>query len=159
MKGISTILAMILIVIITVALIGLTYTFASGLITTVSTGAQNQTSTITTNLQKTVYISGTPTCTNDTTKVNVSFTIKVTGAAGINKELGASIDGADMTGTTYEYWTASPTTLISNSVLSPNKVQGYIMNFSKSATTYKARTITISSPAGDVSYTISSCAY
>jgi archaellum component FlaG (FlaF/FlaG flagellin family) len=56
MKGISTILAMILIVIIVVALIGLTYTFAVGLFSSTTQGASTQTQTVTQNMQKSANI-------------------------------------------------------------------------------------------------------
>jgi len=81
MKGISTILAMILIVIIVVALIGLTYTFAVGLFSTTTAGATEQTAAVTKRLDQSVTFLTDPTCTNYTSDSWViKFTIKHTGA-------------------------------------------------------------------------------
>jgi len=80
MKGISTILAMILIVIIVVALIGLTYTFAVGLFTTTTTGATGQTETVTKRLDQSVSFITDPTCTNTSDTWTISFTIRHSGA-------------------------------------------------------------------------------
>jgi len=167
MKGLSTILAMILIVIITVALIGLTYTFASGLITTTTTGAQNQTTTMTQNLQKTVIISG-ASCINTTPAAaviwtNVTFTVKATGANGISgtaHELSAALDGADISTGTNEY--GPNTTLITSSSISPGKIQTYVFAYSNKtpgplAGNTTSRLLVVSSPAGSVSYTIPGC--
>jgi hypothetical protein len=83
MKGISTILAMILIVIIVVALIGLTYTFAVGLFSTTSGTATSQVTTTTTRLDKQVSFIGTVTCGNYSGNANnwvIQFTIRHNGA-------------------------------------------------------------------------------
>ncbi len=80
MKGISTILAMILIVIIVVALIGLTYTFAVGLFGTATTGATGQTEAVTKRLDQSIGFVTSPICTNTTNAWTITFTIKHTGA-------------------------------------------------------------------------------
>ena len=80
MKGISTILAMILIVIIVVALIGLTYTFAVSLFTTTTVGATEQTQQVTEQMQKSVWISSVR-C--EETGQTLNFTIKNTGTMTI----------------------------------------------------------------------------
>ena len=82
MKGISTILAMILIVIIVVALIGLTYTFAVGLFSTTTSGATQQTSAVTERLQKSATIVS-ASCASGTTERNFTITIKNTGTLKI----------------------------------------------------------------------------
>jgi len=80
MKGISTILAMILIVIIVVALIGLTYTFAVGLFGTATTGATGQTEAVTKRLDQSIGFVTSPICTSNTENWTITFTIKHTGA-------------------------------------------------------------------------------
>ena len=84
MKGISTILAMILIVIIVVALIGLTYTFAVGLFGTATTGATGQTEAVTKRLDQSIGFVTSPTCNDISAGTDniweMKFTIKHTGA-------------------------------------------------------------------------------
>ena len=95
MKGISTILAMILIVIIVVALIGLTYTFAVGLFGTATSGATGQTQAVTERLQKSVAIIASN-CVRETSgAANFSFTLKNTGTMTVEGgTLKAFLDGA-----------------------------------------------------------------
>ena len=89
MKGISTILAMILIVIIVVALIGLTYTFAIGLFQTTTEGASSTTTDITERMQKSAVISSATCDASD----NIDFTIRATGSGDIDAaEIYAFID-------------------------------------------------------------------
>ncbi len=84
MKGISTILAMILIVIIVVALIGLTYTFAVGLFGTATGGATEQTATVTERLQKSGTIVSSSCDKNIVSEQrNFTVTIKNTGTLPI----------------------------------------------------------------------------
>ena len=85
MKGISTVLAIVLIVIIVVALVGLTYTFAVTLFTTAAGGAQEQATAVTERLQKSVTVVS---ASCDATLNQVYFTIRNTGTLGI--------DAADM---------------------------------------------------------------
>jgi len=82
MKGISTILAMILIVIIVVALIGLTYTFAVGLFSTTTGGATQQTTAVTERLQKSGTIVSASCGAAGATRT-FKFTIKNTGTLQI----------------------------------------------------------------------------
>ena len=77
MKGISTILATILIVIIVVALVSLTYTFAIGLFGTSSRGATGGVEQTTMRMDKAVAFVTDPTCSG--TGV-ISFTIRHLGA-------------------------------------------------------------------------------
>ena len=143
MKGISTILAMILIVIIVVALIGLTYTFAVGLFGTATTGATEQTAAVTTRLQKTVAIVASS-CEDGTTEDYVSFTLKHTGTIAIeNGELSAFLDGSkiDPTNTTYN-GKLSETGLAEGSLSD---------EFNHTTTDHKStRILRISAPAGEV---------
>jgi FlaG/FlaF family flagellin (archaellin) len=83
MKGISTILAMILIVIIVVALIGLTYTFAVGLFSTTTGGATQQTTAVTQRLQKSATIVSASCGSLSGSSRNFKFTIKNTGTLPI----------------------------------------------------------------------------
>ena len=90
MKGISTILAVILIVIIVVAMISLTYTFASSLIATTTTEAAKQTTTTAERMLKTVeFIIANCDANSD----EVKFTLRHTGSADINSgELAAFVN-------------------------------------------------------------------
>lgn len=81
MKGISTVLAVILIVIIVVALVGLTYTFAVTLFGTAAAGAEAQAAAVTERLQKSVTWAASPTCTG--TPDVIKFTLKHTGTVDI----------------------------------------------------------------------------
>jgi FlaG/FlaF family flagellin (archaellin) len=91
MKGISEILAMILIVIIVVALIGMTYTFATGLFSTTTNATQQQTNQVTGNMGKTVSIVAAK-CNAGT---NYVFSIRNTGPNAIQAtELAAFVDGS-----------------------------------------------------------------
>jgi archaellum component FlaG (FlaF/FlaG flagellin family) len=97
MKGISTILAMILIVIIVVALIGLTYTFAVSLFSTTTSGATEQTTAVTTRLQKSVAIVARD-CQISGATTTFYFTLKNTGTLDITStELRAFVDGTQIT--------------------------------------------------------------
>jgi FlaG/FlaF family flagellin (archaellin) len=83
MRGISTILATILIVIIVVALISLTYTFATGLLKTATGGAQSGVETATKKMDQRIVFVTDPTCTNisgSDTIWEISFTIRHDGA-------------------------------------------------------------------------------
>ncbi len=81
MKSISTIIATVLLVIIVVSIVGLTYTFATGIFTTTTTAATNQTQTIISRLGEqativstagnTVYVRNIGTQNIDLTKVGV----------------------------------------------------------------------------------------
>ena len=103
MKGISTILAMILIVIIVVALIGLTYTFAVNLFGTTTGATTNQTGTVTKRLDQSVTFVTDPTCENWTDSTwwgwVMKFTIRHTGSQyNINgNEIDALIGNAPFT--------------------------------------------------------------
>ena len=153
MKGISTILATILIVIIVVALVSLTYTFAVGLFTTASGGATQGVQATTIRLDKSVSIVGTPTCVPaygaaKSNTSNVSFTVRHLGSTYniTNAELSAFLGGApgnligwqgNLTpgGTqTRMYYTTSPITWVSTGT-----------------------TFTVSAPAADQSKTLTIC--
>ena len=162
MKGLSTILAMILIVIITVALIGLTYTFASGLIGMSGTAAVGSTANMTTNLQKTIYISS-ASCVNNSTYVNLTFTVKATGSTSINgltHELGAALDGGDITTSAYEYYIGTTPGVgfsMFNSNITAGRVMSYLYIYKNTTPNFASRMLTVSAPGGDMSYTIQSC--
>lgn len=149
MKGISTILAMILIVIIVVALIGLTYTFAVGLFSTTTTGATEQTAAVTTRLQKTVAIVASS-CANITSGVDagndsVKFTLKHTGTIDIEtNELSAFLGGSKI---------SPKDTVTSNTLEDTSLSAGSLSNEFEYNTTdgHKTpRTLRISAPAGEV---------
>jgi FlaG/FlaF family flagellin (archaellin) len=157
MKGISTILAMILIVIIVVALIGLTYTFAVGLFQTTTSAATTTTTNITSNILKSVYIIGTPICTNSTTNMVwdwVNFTIQNTGTLTINPgDLYATIDGNT---TAVLNTTNAPINSVS---ISPGKTMSFYANISKPGgqAAITTRYLTVSAPAADVYATLTGC--
>ena len=149
MKGISTILATILIVIIVVALVSLTYTFAVGLFTTASGGATQGVQATTIRLDKSVSIVGTPTCKVYTiNNYTVSFTVRHLGSTYniTNAELSAFLGGApgNLIG-----WTAN---------LTPGGTQT-LMYYNNSAVSWVSTgtTFTVSAPAADQSATIASC--
>jgi FlaG/FlaF family flagellin (archaellin) len=134
MKGISTILAMILIVIIVVALIGMTYTFAVGLFSTTSNATQQQTNQVTSNMGKTVAIASVKCNAGN----NYQFTLRNTGANAISGgELSAFIDGTMLT---VNYGTGLTT--------------GQITQFTSTAPVAGAagtpHTLRVSAPAGEV---------
>ena len=82
MKGISTILATIMIVIIVVALVSLTYTFAVGLVSTSTRPVETSVSETTKKIDKSVSIVGDPACSYDaaTNKYSITFTIRHLGS-------------------------------------------------------------------------------
>jgi len=142
MKGISTILAMILIVIIVVALIGLTYTFAVGLFATTTEGATEQTETVTEAMQKSVNIvSGRCNSTDDI----VNFTVKNTGTKDIvAADLGAFISEMPQT-----FGVPLSGTLTKGSLSNEMGIDSTIDL--QDATQYVLK---ISAPAADVTYKI-----
>jgi archaellum component FlaF (FlaF/FlaG flagellin family) len=95
MKGISTVLAVILIVIIVVALVGLTYTFAVTLFGTAAGGAETQAAAVTERLQKSVTV---VTSSCNATLNEVIFTIRNTGTLEIEAtDLAAFMNGERLT--------------------------------------------------------------
>ncbi len=104
MKGISTILATILIVIIVVAIIGLTYTFSVTLFQQAAGGATNATVTTVGNIQKSVAIVS-ATCVPALGGQNATlFTIRHLGSIAITynntaSELTTLLDGNDISTT------------------------------------------------------------
>jgi FlaG/FlaF family flagellin (archaellin) len=95
MKGISTILAMILIVIIVVALIGLTYTFAVGLFSTTSGTVTEQTQQFAQTSQKLVSIeSASCKVAGSPATATYKFTLRNKGTSDIlGTELAGFVDG------------------------------------------------------------------
>jgi hypothetical protein len=148
MKGISTILAMILIVIIVVALIGMTYTFAVGLFSTTSNSATNQVDTTTTRMDKVISLVGVESCKNTTaakTIWNITFTAKHAGVTNLINSPTANELSALIDSTVVDLSTSYPN--LGTTVLSPGDVKTYtIKDF---ATTVGAHTLTILSPAGE----------
>jgi len=145
MKGISTILAMILIVIIVVALIGLTYTFAVGLFGTATTGATGQTEAVTKRLDQSIGFVTSPVCTNTTNNWRITFTIKHTGAT--HDITSTDIDVlVGNTKHTINGWTAD---------LSPGGTAYlYVENESAVDWATDVQTLTVSVPATPVSRTV-----
>jgi FlaG/FlaF family flagellin (archaellin) len=137
MKGISEILAMILIVIIVVALIGMTYTFATGLFSSTSEVTKNQTTQITGNMGKSVSIVAAK-CMSGATG-NYTFSIRNTGSNSIaDTELAAFADGSKLTVT----FSALPV--------------GQIMQFNSTNFNIGSNphTLKVSAPAGEVQTTL-----
>jgi FlaG/FlaF family flagellin (archaellin) len=141
MKGISTILATILIVIIVVALVSLTYTFAVGLFSTASHGATTGTTEVTTRLGKTVTFAASS-CIGPTNDV-VKFTLQHTGTVDIIAgDMATFLDGSPAT------FTNSTGTTITNIGLTAGK---FSTEFNYTATGHKAsRIITVATPAGSM---------
>ena len=145
MKGISTILATILIVIIVVALVSLTYTFATGLLGTATKGAESAATTATMNLNKRVFLVTDPTCEKTSEGWTITYTIRHDGA-------------------TYNINYNEITALFGNDLLSSDWTSGYIEPgqaktvVAKNTTVVdwssKTRSFTVSAPAGSVYRTI-----
>jgi len=93
MKGISTVLAVILIVIIVVALVGLTYTFAVTLFGTAAGGAEAQAAAVTERLQKSVTFVGAA-CDIVGSTATYTFTLRNTGTLLVeDTDLAAFVNG------------------------------------------------------------------
>ena len=93
MKGISTVLAIVLIVVITVAIIGLAYGWATGMFKLTTSASEEQVASVTERLGKSVDIVAT-TCDAD----SLEFTIKSTGSDDIlGTELSAFVEGTKVT--------------------------------------------------------------
>lgn len=85
MKGISTVIAVILIVIIVVALVSLTYTFAISMFTSTTTTASKQTQSTTENMMKTFeFVS--VSCSLSGNTATYKFTLRSTGTVDLKKE-------------------------------------------------------------------------
>lgn len=158
MKGISTILAMILIVIIVVALIGLTYTFAVGLFSTTSGTATSQVTTTTTRLDKQVSFIGTVTCQNNTVAASnwtVTFTIRHNGATyNINdatspNELTAIIDSSVILDANTKLTTGS--TSLGSQLIKPGELKTFSLWYQNTSGVFTGtHTLTLSAPAGEM---------
>lgn len=142
MKGISTILATILIVIIVVALVSLTYTFAVGLFGTATTGAQQGVTATTIRLDKAVSIVGSPICTKVGANYQVALTIRHLGATYniTSSEISAFLGGAS--GSFGASWTGGD--------LAPGGTKTLTWTNSTSVTySSTGTTFTVSAPAAD----------
>jgi len=157
MKGISTILAMILIVIIVVALIGLTYTFAVGLFSTTSGTATSQVTATTTRLDKQVSFIGTVTCLNNTVAPynnwTITFTIRHNGATHtINDptqyELTAILDSSVIPDSQTKLTTGSTT--LGTEKISPGALKTFSLWYPSTGTFTGTHTLTMSAPAGEM---------
>jgi hypothetical protein len=150
MKGISTILATILIVIIVVALVSLTYTFAVGLFGTAAGGAERGVTTTTIRLDKSVSIVGDPSCSKPTANsYNVVFTIRHLGSTHniTSSEISAFLGGGSGT---YTGWGTDQ--------LAPGGTRTLTWT-NNSAVTWLSTgtTFTVSAPAADASKTLITC--
>jgi FlaG/FlaF family flagellin (archaellin) len=145
MKGISTILAMILIVIIVVALIGLTYTFAIGLFTTTSGTVGGQVSETTKRLDRQVsFIAAN--CKNISATWNITFTLRHNGAT-------YNIESGDLAA----YWKEAEVTTtpaITSQVMLPGKTYTFSFENTSEVDWHGVQTLTISAPASPISQTI-----
>lgn len=147
MKGISTILATILIVIIVVALVSLTYTFAIGIFGTTTRGAEAGVTATTIRLDKAVAFVTDPACVNNTaqSKWTITFTIRHTGAThAINYDEIAAYFGTDETETDFTTGTITPGT--PKTIVATSKIGA--------AWGGATRSFTVSAPAGEVSKSI-----
>ena len=159
---------MILIVIIVVALIGLTYTFAANLFSTTTETATSSVTTTTKNMDKTVQVIGSPLCTVSSTGagqgINVTFTIKHGGATyAINTErkpeltvmFGSTVlpnanvsKGGDTGG-------VSCSKCIGNVTIQPQEMVTFTATYGNSSVlTSASQKLYIVSPAGEISETI-----
>ena len=147
MKGLSTILAMILIVIIVVALIGLTYTFAVNLFGVTSDTATDQTEQLTDKMQKSVSITSIS-CNPSTNRI--IFSLKNTGTKNI---VATDLTAFVISNTTNEKlsFTLTPASLTPGSV-SDVMSSGVTAMDLLSSTEY---TVKVSAPAADVTQKVS----
>jgi FlaG/FlaF family flagellin (archaellin) len=155
MKGISTILAMILIVIIVVALIGLTYTFAVGLFSTTSGTATNQVTTTTTRLDKQVSFIGTVTCGNYSGVSNwvIQFTLRHNGAThdindATQNELTAILDSNVIADASTKL--VGGATTLGTEKISPGALKTFNLTYTNTSAFTGTHTLTISAPAGEM---------
>jgi hypothetical protein len=150
MKGISTILATILIVIIVVALVSLTYTFAVGLFGTAAGGAEKGVTTTTIRLDKSVSIVGTPVCTKVSNNYQVVFSIRHLGSTYniTTSEISVFLGGGSGS---YTGWGVGD--------LAPGGTKTLTWT-NTSAVTWSSTgtTFTVSAPAADSSKTLTTCA-
>jgi archaellum component FlaF (FlaF/FlaG flagellin family) len=158
MKGISTILAMILIVIIVVALIGLTYTFAVGLFTTTTTSTTAQTEATTKRLDKHVSFISDPTCTNTSTTWTVKFTIRHDGATynindvGSTGELSVIFAGEIIPDTATKE--VGGTETLGKTKITPGSAKTFNFTNTSAVNWANTQTLTISAPAGIMPKTV-----
>jgi len=146
MKGISTILATILIVIIVVALVSLTYTFAVGLFTTSAKGATAGTESLTKRLQQSVEIIGDGSCNAVTN--NITFSIRNSGTVGIDVGgLSVLIQGKLISD-------SSTTPNITAATLSPGQLKQFSAWTADDLVTGTSYTLTVSAPAGTADKTV-----
>jgi len=147
MKGISTILATILIVIIVVALVSLTYTFAVGLFTTSAKGATAGTEALAKRLQQSVEIVGDGSCNAVTN--NITFSIRNSGTENIGAgSLSVLIAGKLISD-------ASTAPNITAATMSPGQLKQFSAWTEDDLTTGNSYTLTVSAPAGSVDKTVS----
>lgn len=138
MKGISTVLTVVLLVIVTVAIIGLAYAWASGLFRTTTEAGTEQVNIVTSNLQKTVEIISSN-C--NSTNGEINFVIKNTGSKAILKsELGVYLGSVS----------ATTTPALADITI------GATASYNVTGTKGVDNTLVVSAPAGEVS-TIVSC--
>jgi len=138
MKGVSTILAVILIVIIVVAMISLVFTFATNLISTTTTEAEETTTETAERMLKSItFIFATCNATNNVTK----FTLRHTGTVDIKSgELVAFIDDSRIT--------TSPN--IENEGIEAGKISSEFNYTEGSYNSDQEIKITVSAPAGSI---------
>jgi FlaG/FlaF family flagellin (archaellin) len=146
MKGISTILATILIVIIVVALVSLTYTFAIGLFGTASTAATGGVEETTKRIDKGVAFVTTPICSYSAPTYSLSFTIRHLGATyKINQTEVSVFFGNDKFTITTGTWSIG-------TLLEPGSTISIIAQNS-SAMSSRTDTVTVSAPAASITKT------
>jgi len=145
MKGISTILATILIVIIVVALVSLTYTFAIGLFGTSTKGAEGGVTELAKKADKRVVFVIDPSCTKSGSDWKITFIIRHDGATyNITHSEIPAFFGSDQT--TLD-WTTDD--------LAPGTVKTITAtNVSGANWAGQTRSFTVSAPANPISKTI-----
>jgi FlaG/FlaF family flagellin (archaellin) len=143
MKGISTILATILIVIIVVALVSLTYTFAIGLFGTASSGATSGVEQTTIRIDKGVAFVTDPTCTNGAT-TKLSFTLRHLGATyPINQTEVSVFFGNDK-------FTIESGSWALGTLLQPGSTVSVVADNTTPITSGRSDMVTVSAPAASI---------
>jgi FlaG/FlaF family flagellin (archaellin) len=145
MKGISTILATILIVIIVVALVSLTYTFAISLFGTSSRGVETGVTETTIRLDKRVEFVVDPSCSNVGGNWQIAFSIRHAGATYNISSAEISAFFGNEPGT-ISGWGSEP--------LTPGSVKTLTFRNSSAVNWSKTDLFTVSAPANPTSKTV-----
>lgn len=152
MKGISTILATILIVIIVVALVSLTYTFAMNLFSTASRGTTSGVEQTTIRLDKAVAFAIDPDCewSSSDSNYQLKFAIRHLGATySINRTEISVFWGRDEFTITEDSWPF-------DELLNPGEVKSIVAT-NKTEISSGTKDVTVSAPAASITKTNVKC--